>query len=157
MDELAKQPKISVELKQTAKGFWYVGSLKVNGESIEEMDALLVQGAAKVSQRVSTLNVPTIVPFAQAPKQEKISKPAIILNPEEEKIFRNLKELRLILSQKEGVPPYVIFHDSTLQRVAKEKPFGKEHLLLITGEKKLAKYGDLILELLEQYRSIVST
>ena len=46
-----------------------------------------------------------------------------------------------------GVPAYVIFHDSTLQAIAHEKPTSMAALSRIAGlgERKLATYGDQIL------------
>ncbi len=154
MDELVKIPKLTVELKQTAKGFWYVGSLKINAESVGELDELVSQSAAKILRQVTSLNGEEARQnnSLQGAKSEKEKKEEILLNPEEEKIFQSLKQLRLILAQQEGVPPYIVFHDTTLRRIAKEKPTAKEALPQIIGEKKSAKYGELVLELLEKYR-----
>ena len=154
MDELVKISKLGVELKQTTKGFWYVGSLKVNAESVGEFDELVSQSAAKILQQVTSLNGEETKPNnpLQVTRSEKEKKEEILLNPEEEKIFQSLKQLRLILAQQEGVPPYMVFHDTTLRRIAKEKPTAKEALSQIIGEKKSAKYGELVSELLEKCR-----
>ena len=154
MDELVKIPKLGLELKQTSKGFWYVGSLKINAESVGELDELLSQSAVKIRLRITSLNDEEAKPNnqLQSARSEKEKKEEIPLNPEEEKIFQSLKQLRLILAQQEGVPPYVVFHDTTLRRIVKEKPAAKEVLPQIIGEKKSAKYGEFVLELLEKYR-----
>jgi len=73
------------------------------------------------------------------------------LNIEDRKLFQNFKELRLLLAKQEGFPPYVIFHDSILKRVVKEKPMKVEDLIAIIGEKKFNKYGVLVMELLQKY------
>lgn len=157
MEDIAKQPKFSLELKQTARGAWYVGSFRVNADSLQELDVLTAQGAAQIGQRLLSLNTPSALgnkPHGHASEQEKASKqetPPLPLTPEEEKLFQNLKELRLVLAKQEGVPPYVVFHDSTLRRIVIEKPVSVEQLLAVIGEKKLAKYGELIFELLERH------
>src|SRR3989338_3450957 len=153
MDELVKIPKLGLELKQTSKGFWYVGSLKINAESVGEVDELVSQSAVKIRQQVTSLNgkEAKLNNPLQGAKSEKEKKEEIFLTPEEERIFQSLKQLRLILAQQEGVPPYIVFHDTTLRRIAKEKPAAKEALSQIIGEKKSAKYGELVSELLEKY------
>ena len=50
------------------------------------------------------------------------------------------------------MPPYIIFHDSHLKRLAKEKPRTNEDLVKIIGEKKVEKYGELIEEILGRFR-----
>ncbi len=154
MDEMVKLPKISLELKQTVKGFWYVGSLKINAESVGELDALISENAAKIRERVAGLNGEEAKQnnSLHGIKSEKERKEEIPLTPEEDKIFHNLKQLRMILAQQEGVPPYVVFHDATLKRIAREKPVAKEALPQIIGEKKSIKYGELVLELLDKHR-----
>lgn len=155
MDDLAKQPKFSLELKQTARGAWYVGSFRVNAESLQELDALVSRGIASIQQRLASLNAAvqgTAAAKAQEQQPQKKEQPPLPpLAPDEEKLFQNLKELRFVLAKQEGVPPYVVFHDSTLRRVATEKPKSREQLLAVIGEKKLAKYGELIFELLERH------
>lgn len=63
-------------------------------------------------------------------------------------LFERLRALRLALAQKAGVPPYVIFHDSTLAAMAAARPATEEELLALSGvgEKKLATYGRAFLE-----------
>ena len=51
-----------------------------------------------------------------------------------------------------GVPPYVIFHDSTLRAVANSKPPSLKALSVIDGigDTKLARHGESLLEALGQ-------
>ena len=151
MDETLRPPKLSVDIKQTAKGFWYVGSLKVDAENIEELDNLLSESSAKVLVRISSLNGEGI---PQPEKETKEMKEEFILTPAEMKVFQNLKELRIILAKQESMPPYIIFHDSVLKRVAKVDSLDKTKLLQTIGEKKFSKYGVLILELLEKHKPL---
>ena len=62
-------------------------------------------------------------------------------------IFEALKELRKDIAQKEGVPPYVVFHDSTLKEMSSKLPQTKEEMLDISGvgAVKFERYGDLFL------------
>jgi len=58
-------------------------------------------------------------------------------------LFEALRELRTRLAQEQGVPPYVIFHDATLQAMARTRPASAAKLLSLTGvgEQKLQHYG----------------
>jgi ATP-dependent DNA helicase RecQ len=58
-------------------------------------------------------------------------------------LFEALRALRLKLSQEQGVPPYVIFHDSTLVDITSKRPEAEEQFRYISGvgEKKLQRYG----------------
>ncbi len=62
-------------------------------------------------------------------------------------LFARLREWRKTVATERGVPAYVIFHDSTLQAIAQEKPTSLPGLSRIAGlgERKLAQYGDQIL------------
>jgi ATP-dependent DNA helicase RecQ len=62
-------------------------------------------------------------------------------------LFSRLREWRKNIATERGVPAYVIFHDSTLQAIAHEKPMSMSGLSRIAGlgERKLAQYGEQIL------------
>jgi ATP-dependent DNA helicase RecQ len=62
-------------------------------------------------------------------------------------LFSRLREWRRKIAAERGVPAYVIFHDSTLQTLANEKPTSMTALARIggLGERKLASYGEQIL------------
>ena len=58
-------------------------------------------------------------------------------------LFEALRAKRLALAKAQGVPPYVIFHDSTLLAMAAAKPHDLEALAQVpgVGEAKLMRYG----------------
>jgi ATP-dependent DNA helicase RecQ len=62
-------------------------------------------------------------------------------------LFSRLREWRRNVAAERGVPAYVIFHDSTLQAIAQEKPTSVAGLARIggLGERKLIQYGEQIL------------
>ncbi len=68
-------------------------------------------------------------------------------------LFEAMRELRLELAQEQGVPPYVIFHDSTLQEMARTRPASEEQMRYISGvgERKLAQYGSRFLALVKEH------
>jgi len=68
-------------------------------------------------------------------------------------LWQALKAKRMQLAKEQGVPPYVIFHDSTLLEILNQKPQTLDQMGKITGigQAKLLKYGDDFLEVLEEY------
>ena len=67
-------------------------------------------------------------------------------------IWEALRAHRRVLAEIQGVPPYVIFHDSTLQAMAEQMPstLAEFGALPGVGERKLEKYGDGFLQVLRQ-------
>lgn len=66
-------------------------------------------------------------------------------------LWQALKAKRLELAREQGVPPYVIFHDSTLLEIHNRKPqsLGEMGQISGIGQAKLQKYGDAFLQVLE--------
>ena len=66
----------------------------------------------------------------------------------EDPLWQALKAKRLELAREQGVPPYVIFHDSTLLEILNQKPHTLDEMAQISGvgQAKLAKYGDAFLQ-----------
>lgn len=67
-------------------------------------------------------------------------------------LWQALKAKRLELAREQGVPPYVIFHDSTLLEIHNRKPQTLDEMGQISGigQAKLQKYGDEFLGVLEE-------
>jgi ATP-dependent DNA helicase RecQ len=65
-------------------------------------------------------------------------------------LFDRLRETRRRLASESGVPPYVIFHDSTLREIAARKPRNLHELSEVqgVGAAKLERYGTAMLEAL---------
>ena len=66
--------------------------------------------------------------------------------------FDALREARRRLAAETGVPPYVVFHDSTLREIAAVRPASLAELSRIggVGEAKLQRYGEAMLEALKE-------
>lgn len=128
--------KVMVDLKQTSSGRWHIGSFRINVDSSEEFAELFDKVYEQVDKRLISLNK------GLSPIRNTSS---IILSQEEEILFSKLRKVRMEASIKEGFPPYIIFHDSTLKQIAKQKPNTPEALKSIIGDNKFQKYGDLIL------------
>ena len=68
-------------------------------------------------------------------------------NPVGNPLFEALRACRRELAQEAGVPPYVIFHDSTLREMAEQRPSTLAELSHVSGvgHRKLDAYGDAFL------------
>lgn len=66
-------------------------------------------------------------------------------------LWHALKAKRMELAKEQGVPPYVIFHDSTLLEILNHHPSSLTEMGRISGigQAKLTRYGDAFLEVLE--------
>ena len=64
-----------------------------------------------------------------------------------------LKQLRKKISNKNGVPPYVVFQENSLEEMALKYPLKRSELINIigVGEGKAKRYGDSFLELINDY------
>ena len=62
-------------------------------------------------------------------------------------LWEALRECRREQAEEQGVPPYVIFHDSTLIEMCTRLPQTRDEFANLTGvgERKLLKYGDAFL------------
>jgi ATP-dependent DNA helicase RecQ len=74
------------------------------------------------------------------------------LPAEAEPVFEKLRVWRAAMAKEQGVPAYVVFHDSTLREIATTSPSSLAELATVNGvgQAKLDKYGQLILNTLTQ-------
>src|SRR5438094_170143 len=68
-------------------------------------------------------------------------------------LFDVLRGVRLRLAQARGVPPYVIFHDTTLREMAMRRPKTVDDLRSVygVGAKKAADFGDAFLDAIRTF------
>ena len=69
------------------------------------------------------------------------------LPPEDDRLWHALRAKRLDLARTEGLPPYVIFHDSTLLEMVRQRPRTPGDLARVpgVGGRKLERYGEAFL------------
>ena len=69
-------------------------------------------------------------------------------------LFDVLRDVRLRLARARGVPPYVIFHDSTLRDMVARRPktIDELHEVYGVGAKKAADFGDAFLDAIRTFR-----
>ncbi|MEV5201633.1 DNA helicase RecQ [Streptomyces sp. NPDC053720] len=113
-------------------------------------------GSVLGRQREVLLRKEAPKPASRATKAERKSKSQAAvaeLTPEAVPVFEALRAWRGAQAKEQGVPAYVIFHDATLREIATVRPDSVSGLGGISGlgEKKLATYGEGVLEVLATF------
>ncbi|WP_375250877.1 DNA helicase RecQ [Sphingomonas sp.] len=94
------------------------------------------------------------LPLIEPPKRERRRRGAASEspNPVDDPLFEALRACRRDLAKEQGVPPYVIFHDSALREMAAARPTTLHALGRISGigQRKLDAYGHAFLKVLAE-------
>jgi ATP-dependent DNA helicase RecQ len=87
-------------------------------------------------------------------KKERRADPAAELSAEAQARWQALRVWRAQTAKEHSVPAYVIFHDSTLARIAETDPDSRDALAELPGigMAKLDRYGQALLDVLETCR-----
>jgi ATP-dependent DNA helicase RecQ len=114
---------------------------------------------AMTAEGVALLKDPGAAPGLTLARQKKVEKGRLPRRSKGETeswtgvdkdLFEELRALRLRVARDRGVPPYVIFHDTTLRELARLKPADLDALRHIygVGEKKVQDLGEAVLEVI---------
>lgn len=79
--------------------------------------------------------------------------PMTRIEPERQEMWEALRSCRRELAERQGVPPYVIFHDASLAEMTARCPRDLDAFAEIpgVGEKKLERYGSAFLQVINEY------
>ncbi|GAD89307.1 ATP-dependent DNA helicase RecQ [Vibrio halioticoli NBRC 102217] len=85
-------------------------------------------------------------------KKASSTKKSTALSEQDSGVFEKLRELRASLAKTQNVPAYIICHDASLAEIALQRPDSLDALGQISGfgEAKLAKYGEAIVQLINE-------
>ena len=85
-------------------------------------------------------------------KKEKIEK-FNESNSYDNDLFSILKKLRLEISRKRNIPPFIVFSDASLSEMARLKPKNEKDFIKIkgVGDKKLKQYGKIFIEKIKEF------
>jgi ATP-dependent DNA helicase RecQ len=88
-------------------------------------------------------------PKAKAPRPAKAAPPAEL----DSALWETLRAVRLRLASEQKLPPYTIFHDSTLQQIAARRPRTDAEFRAIggVGDVKLQRYGPVFMEAIRSF------
>lgn len=86
-------------------------------------------------------------------KKRFVEETTVKADSEDEKLFNELRQLRLLISKAEKVPPYVIFSDTTLRAMVVSLPLTEDEMLEVSGvgKKKMELYGQDFLEAIKEF------
>lgn len=115
-----------------------------------EHGGLMLGAAARAILR-GEVPVSLVLPPKKARKGKRDA--AGVANPVSNPLFEALRACRRALAQEAGVPPYVIFHDSTLREMTDRSPRTMEALSRISGvgTRKLEAYGEAFLAVILEH------
>jgi ATP-dependent DNA helicase RecQ len=148
--ELSIEEWRSVFRQLLAAGMLSVNLGKISGFSLTEKSWPVLRGERNVRFRKD----PRLTPREKRKKasaKHKTDKPDF-LGDDARPLFEKLRRLRLDISKKLGVPPFVVFHDKTLMEMAAHQPQNREEFLWISGvgEQKATQFADAFLKAINE-------
>ncbi|WP_256645417.1 DNA helicase RecQ [Thermomonas paludicola] len=143
-----------MDVKQWSSVFRQLVALGMLEADSERHNALRLTGAATpVLKGERTLWMRMDPPRASRSRARgRAAAPVSALSSEAGLRFAALREWRAEMAREQDVPAYVIFHDATLRTLADMAPSGLHELAAVPGigSSKLERYGDAVLQLLQQ-------
>lgn len=129
----------SVFRQLMARGYISVDLDRYGGIKLEEKCRPLLKGEESIALRKDAKKQ-TVARQTKQPLPDNIDLA----------LWEALRECRRDLAAQQGVPPYVIFHDSTLQAMAGLLPKNLQEFAQLSGvgERKLEKYGSIFLQVI---------
>lgn len=142
-EELSQKQWRSVYRQLISHGFLMVDVEQYGGLRLTDKARPLLKGELELQLRKER------VQKRVSKKGSKASPVGVVDAP----LWDELRALRLKLAQQQGVPPYVIFHDNTLQLMISFRPTDLAGMSTINGvgAQKLERYGEAFLEVLLQH------
>ena len=145
-EELDLQQWRSVFRQLIARRFLTVDMKGFGSLLLTEQSKPLLQGETQIFLRKDDR-------LKKPPRKQRDKTPVQATDPD---LLEKLKARRKQLAVEQSLPPYVIFHDSTLIEMANTLPTTPEQLLQVTGvgQSKLEKYGDTFLTVIRTHQEI---
>ena len=113
---------IGAELLQQSDGVYPVVALTQRGLALLK-DPSSLPGLALARQRPAQKGAPRTRSRAETESWQDVDRD----------LFERLRSVRLEIARSRGVPPYVIFHDTTLREMARLRPTSIDALLAVKG------------------------
>ncbi len=145
--ELSQQQWSSVFRQLVAGGFLETDMEAFGGLKLSEAAKPVLRGESEVWLRRDAEVAKRKVSKAGRGSSAK----EVYVAVSEDPLWYILKAKRTELAREQGVPPYLIFHDSTLLEILNRRPTSLTEMGQISGvgQAKLTRYGDAFLQVLE--------
>ena len=146
--ELSQQQWSSVYRQLVAGGYLQADMQAYGGLRLTEIARPVLKGEAEVWLRRDAEAVKTRI--SKAERSARVREAFAGAN--DDPLWQILKAKRLELAREQGVPPYVIFHDSTLLEILNRRPASLDELATVSGvgQAKLVRYGDAFLQVITE-------
>lgn len=143
--ELDKSQWQSVFRQLVARGYLGVDHASFGGLYLTEKARPVLRGEEAVQLREDIKDV--------SARSRRGSDRGQAMLPEDRRLWEALRQCRKQLAEEHDVPPYVIFHDATLQDMVELRPLNEQQLLAINGvgQGKLSKYGQEFLRIINEH------
>jgi ATP-dependent DNA helicase RecQ len=145
--EIDRRGWLSVFRQLVAQGFVLPDLSGHGGLALAPAAAEILRGTRTVRFRLDPRG-----PTRQSPKPDRKIAEVTELDPGARALWEALRAWRLEEARRQELPPYVIFHDSTLVEVARQRPISLMSLAMIpgVGASKLERYGSAIIGMVAQ-------
>jgi ATP-dependent DNA helicase RecQ len=145
--ELDRRGWLSVFRQLVAQGFILPDLAGHGGLALAPAAAEILRGTKTVRFRLDPRG-----PTRQSPKPDRKIAQTTELDRVARTLWDALRAWRLEEARRQELPPYVIFHDSTLLEVARRRPISLTSLAIIpgVGARKLERYGSVIIGMVAQ-------
>ncbi|MBV8132393.1 MAG: DNA helicase RecQ [Alphaproteobacteria bacterium] len=145
--EIDRRGWLSVFRQLVAQGFVLPDLSGHGGLALAPAAAEILRGTRTVRFRLDQRG-----PTRQSPKPDRKIAETTELDPVARALWEALRAWRLEEARRQELPPYVIFHDSTLLEVARRRPISLTSLANIPGigASKLERYGTAIIGIVAQ-------
>jgi ATP-dependent DNA helicase RecQ len=146
--ELSAEEWRSVFRQLLAAGLLNVNLGTISGYRLTQKSWPVLRGEHKVRFRKDPRPARNEKRLKKAPAKHKTG----LLADHDRSLFEKLRRLRLAISKKLGVPPFVVFHDKTLREMAVQQPKNREEFLRISGvgEQKARQFADDFLKAINE-------
>ena len=140
-DDLADNQWRSVLRQLVAGGYVRSDPARYNALTLTPISRPLLRGEATLTLREET----KIAKRARAPAKDRDDGFEIAAG--DTALWEALRETRLKIAVEAGLPPYVVFHDTTLKELVRLRPDSPEAMLRVhgIGQAKLERYGETFL------------
>ena len=145
--ELDRRGWLSVFRQLAAQGFVSPDLAGHGGLTLAPPAAEILRRTRRVRFRLDPRG-----PTRRSPKRDRKIAQTTELDPAARTLWEALRAWRLEEARRQELPPYVIFHDSTLLEVVRRRPISLTSLAIIpgVGASKLERYGSVIIGMVAQ-------
>jgi len=130
------------------QGYLFADAERFGALTLLEKSRPLLKGESELTLRKDVV-------LAKSSRKELTTKRIKIpsgIQEQDSELWEALKTCRMDFSIENGVPPYMIFHDTTLEEMLFRRPKTLEEMLLINGvgATKLERYGERFLSVISE-------